>query len=362
MKLTLQPEDLKAAAAWAARALPSRPHLPVLAGLVLDAGDGAVSLAAFDYSTSARAQVPAQVDAPGRVILPGRVFTEIVKTLPAGQPMTLALAGTRAVIVCGRAEFALQTLPEEDYPTLPAIPPEVGRVEAEQLHRAIAQTAIAAARDDTLPALTGLRIELGAEQISLAATDRYRMAVRTLPWQATGDSEHQLLAPARTLLDLTKDISGEATIAADDHMLAITAGGRTITVRLLEDRFPEWRRIIEGAGGPITAHLPAEDVLGAVNRVALVAERDTPVRLAFDCGRLTVSADSGDGRGAETFDVKHDGKITIAFRSRFLADALTSAKASTVTLHMSEQDKPALITPAGDHSTYRHLIMPIRLA
>src|SRR5690606_39498768 len=165
MKFTLQPEDLKAAAAWAARALPSRPHLPVLAGLVLNAGDGAVSVAAFDYSPSARAQVPAQVDAPGRVILPGRVFTEIVKTMPAGQPMTLALAGTRAVIVCGRAEFALQTLPEEDYPTLPAIPPEVGRVEAEQLHRAIAQTAIAAARDDTLPALTGLRIELGAEQI-----------------------------------------------------------------------------------------------------------------------------------------------------------------------------------------------------
>src|SRR5690606_36248841 len=131
----------------------------VLAGLVLDAGDGAVSVAALDYSTSARAQVPAQADAPGSGILPGRVFTELVKTMPARQPMTLPLAGPPAVIVRGRPEVALQTLPEEDFPTLPAIPREVGRVEAEQLHPAIAQTAISAARDDTLPALTGLRIE-----------------------------------------------------------------------------------------------------------------------------------------------------------------------------------------------------------
>lgn len=374
MKIVLDPTDLRDAVTWAARVLPARPHIPVLTGLVLDAGGDRLTVAAFDTSTSARATLPAHISQPGRVILPGRVLAEIVKALPADQPINLALGGTEATIVSGRSEFGLQTLPADEYPTLPAVPAAAGTVDAAELHNAIAQTAVAASNDGTLPMLTGILVETESGQIALAASDRYRLAARTLPWQPHTSDRLRIVAHAKTLTALTKGLTGEATIGADGNLLAVATGTRTITLRAVDTQFPEWRKLLAQADAyTVSAELPAQEFADAVRRVSLAAAREhTPVRLTFTAGAVTVRVNSDETRAAETLEVKHSGDIEIAFQPLYLTDAVTGCKTKTVTLRMTEPAKPALVTPGtggetsggedGGEQVYRHLLMPVRLA
>ena len=179
MKFRLERDVLADSVAWAARTLPSRPSLPVLAGLVITAEGDHLTLSSFDYEVSARVEVDADVQEPGRALVSGRLLADIARSLPA-QPVTLTSEGTRVVITCGRSSFTLPTLPIEDYPQLPTMPKASGDIEGALFAAAVGQVAIAAGRDDTLPTLTGIRMEVDGGNIVLAATDRYRLAVREL--------------------------------------------------------------------------------------------------------------------------------------------------------------------------------------
>ncbi|MSZ57079.1 MAG: DNA polymerase III subunit beta, partial [Actinobacteria bacterium] len=181
MKFRVERDVLADAVAWAARTLPSRPSLPVLAGLVLTAGDDALTLSSFDYEVSARVEVICDVEHPGTTLVSGRLLSDIAKSLPA-QPVTVSVEGTRVIITCGRSSFTLPTLPVEDYPQLPAMPVSSGEIAGSLFATAVAQVAIAAGRDDTLPTLTGIRLEIDGTNLVLAATDRYRLAVRDFQW------------------------------------------------------------------------------------------------------------------------------------------------------------------------------------
>ena len=201
MKLRVERDVLADAVAWAARTLPSRPSMPVLAGLVLTAGDGAITLSSFDYEVSGKVTLDADVAEPGTVLVSGRLLADIAKALPA-QPVTIENEGTRVVITCGRSSFTLPTLPVEDYPQLPAMPESSGTITGQAFAAAVSQVAVAAGRDDTLPTLTGIRMEFEGANITLAATDRYRLAVRELMWHPqSANISAQILVPARTLAD-----------------------------------------------------------------------------------------------------------------------------------------------------------------
>ena len=295
MKLQVERDQLAEAVAWTARALPARPTAPVLAGMRLHTG-AQLTLSTFDYEVSAQATVPVITDEEGTVLVSGRLLAEIVRSLPA-RPVELITDGTRATLKCGSATFTLVLLPEEEYPTLPEMPPLAGSVGSDALATAIGQVATAAGRDDTLPALTGIRIEIQGDTLTLVATDRYRLAVRELRWNpARPDLSTAVLVPARVLGDTARALTSGAEVAISlggDSLIGFAGAGRQTTTRLLSGEYPKYAALLPSEFSA-TAELVASSFAEAVKRVALVAERNTPVRLAFSPGQLVLEAGASE--------------------------------------------------------------------
>lgn len=220
MKIRVERDVLAEAVAWAARSLPARPPAPVLAGLLLKADDGQLSLSSFDYEVSARVSVEAEVEEEGTVLVSGRLLADISRALP-NRPVEISTDGVRATVVCGSSRFTLHTLPVEEYPALPQMPNATGTVPGEVFASAVQQVAIAAGRDDTLPVLTGVRIEIEGDTVTLASTDRYRFAVREFLWKPENpEASAVALVPAKTLLDTAK-----ALTSGDQVTLALSGSG-----------------------------------------------------------------------------------------------------------------------------------------
>ncbi len=265
MKFRVDRDALAESVAWAARSLPTRPSVPVLAGLLLDAtslqGQAELRLSGFDYETSARATLPAEVVDEGKALVSGRLLADICRALPAHQ-VELALDGQRVSLVCGSARFTLQTMPVEDYPALPGMPEQAGTVPSAAFAHSVAQAVSAAGRDDMLPLLTGVRVEVQGARISMMATDRFRASLVELDWspQRT-DVERQALIPARVLNDTAKSLTSgpEVGVALPDPAAAegligfqgeVGGGSRRTTTRLLDGEFPRVRQLF--ASDPTT--------------------------------------------------------------------------------------------------------------
>ena len=199
MKFRVERDALADAVAWAARSLPVRPSVPVLAGLLIEAGHEGLVLSTFDYETSARATLTAEVADEGKALVSGRLLADICRSLP-NKPVEMVIDGARVSLTCGSARFSLQTMPVEDYPTLPDMPTATGTVQSDVFAHAVAQAVTAAGRDDMLPVLTGVRIEIDGSTISLLATDRFRLSHRELGWDPrTPDETIAALGPAKVL-------------------------------------------------------------------------------------------------------------------------------------------------------------------
>ncbi len=377
MKIQVERDVLADAVAWTARALPARPTVPVLAGMRLQAGDD-LTLSSFDYDVSAQATVPVITEEEGSALVSGRLLAEISRSLP-GRPVQIASEGGKAVLTCGSATFTLLTMPEEEYPALPEMPPAAGTVGSDAFASAVSQSATAAGRDDTLPALTGVRIEIEGDTLTLISTDRYRLAVRELRWTpARPDLSAAVLVPARALAETARSLTsgaevaialalpGEGTDGAGDGMIGFEGGGRQATTRLLGGEFPRHQALLPSHAN-YTAELATPLLAEAVKRVALVAERNTAVRLAFTPGQLVLEAGTGDeAQAVEVLEASFDGddELSIAFNPQYLLDGLTAIDSDTVRISFTEAGKPALITgkPSPDGQTdYRYLLMPIRL-
>ncbi len=373
MKFRVERDVLAEAVAWTARSLPVRPPVAVLAGLMLSADENGLALSGFDYEVSARAEVSADISAEGRALVSGRLLADICKSLP-NKPVDIAVEGTKVNLVCGSARFSLLTLPVEDYPTLPDMPTRSGTVPADVFAHAVAQVAVAAGRDDTLPILTGIRIEIEGDTVTLAATDRYRLAIREFAWkpEQPGTSA-QALVPAKTLADTAKSMNGEVELAlsagaAGEGLVGLASSGRRTTSRLLEGDFPKYRSLLPSESLSY-ATVETAPFLEAVRRVSLVAERNTPVRLSFAAGELVLEAGSGDEASAsEALEARLDGPdIAIAFNPTYLLDGLGALDTSHARLAFTTSTKPAVITGStgeggAESSEYRHLLMPVRLS
>src|ERR1700691_687098 len=254
VKIQVERDVLADAVAWTARALPARPTVPVLAGMRLQAGDD-LTLSSFDYDVSAQATVPVITEEEGSALVSGRLLAEISRSLP-GRPVQIASEGGKAVLTCGSATFTLLTMPEEEYPALPEMPPAAGTVGSDAFASAVSQSATAAGRDDTLPALTGVRIEIEGDTLTLISTDRYRLAVRELRWTPVRpDMSAAVLVPAKALTDTARSLTSAAEVSialalpgeegvGGDCMIGFEAGGRRTTTRLLSREFPRYRTLL----------------------------------------------------------------------------------------------------------------------
>lgn len=374
MKFRVERDVLADAVAWAARTLPTRPPLPVLAGLVLSVSDEILTLSSFDYEVSARVEVACDVDAPGVALVSGRLLSDIARSLPA-QPVTLSVEGTRVIITCGRSSFTLPTLPVEDYPQLPAMPQGSGEIKGSLFATAVGQVAIAAGRDDTLPTLTGIRLEIEGTRLVLAATDRYRLAVREFDWNpfSTGLTTHALI-PARTLADTAKALASSDVMSialappgAGEGLIGFEGNGRRTTTRLLDGEFPKYRTLLPNEAASI-ALVETTMLADAVKRVSLVAERNTPVRLSFDGSEVVLRAGVGDDAQAnEAVEATVDGDaLEIAFNPNYLLDGLAAIDSPIARFSFTQATRPAVLTGlAGVSATpsdeYRYLLMPVRL-
>ena len=322
---------------------------------------------------SARVDIEADVAVAGTTLVSGRLLADIARALPSA-PVQIENEGTRVAITCGRASFMLPTLPVEDYPQLPAMPTTSGTVPGGLFAEAVAQVAVAAGRDDTLPTLTGIRMEIDGTTITLAATDRYRLAVREFSWTPQSSAlSSQALVPARTLADTAKSLA-----SVDDVIIALAMGGtgegligfeghgRRTTTRLLDGEFPKYRSLLPTESSAL-ADVDTAALMDAVKRVALVAERNTPVRLAFSSGELTLRAGAGeDAQAADVLECALDGDaIDIAFNPAYLLDGLAATGSSVTRFAFTQPSRPAVLTgtdsdgaPSDD---YRYLLMPVRL-
>ncbi|CDR08402.1 DNA polymerase III subunit beta [Streptomyces iranensis] len=375
MKIRVERDVLAEAVAWTARSLPARPPVPVLAGILMKAEEGALSLSGFDYEVSARVSVEADIEDDGTVLVSGRLLADICRALP-NRPVEISSDGVRVTVVCGSSRFTLHTLPVEEYPALPQMPTATGTVPGEVFASAAAQVAIAAGRDDTLPVLTGVRIEIEGDTVTLASTDRYRFAVREFLWKPeTPDISAVALVPAKTLLDTAKSLTSGDTVAlalsgsgAGEGLIGFEGAGRRTTTRLLEGDLPKYRTLFPTEFNSV-AVIETAPFVEAVKRVALVAERNTPVRLTFEQGVLILEAGSSDdAQAVERVDAQLDGDdISIAFNPTFLLDGLSAIDSPVAQLSFTTSTKPALLSgkPAMDaeaDEAYKYLIMPVRLS
>nr|WP_153426841.1 DNA polymerase III subunit beta [Streptomyces alkaliphilus] len=375
VKIRVERDVLAEAVAWAARSLPARPPVPVLAGLLLKAEEGSLSLSGFDYEVSARVSVEAEVEDEGTVLVSGRLLADICRALP-NRPVELSTEGVRVSLVCGSSRFTLHTLPVEEYPSLPQMPTATGTVPAEIFASAVSQVAIAAGRDDTLPVLTGVRVEIEGDTVTLASTDRYRFAVREFLWKPESpDTSAVALVPAKTLLETAKSLSGGDVVSialagsgSGEGLIGFEGAGRRTTTRLLEGDLPKYRTLFPTEFNSV-AVIETPPFVEAVKRVALVAERNTPVRLSFEQGVLTLEAGSSDdAQAVERLDIQLEGEdISIAFNPAFLLEGLSAIDSPVAQLSFTTSTKPALLSgrPAVDaeaDDSYKYLIMPVRLS
>jgi DNA polymerase III subunit beta len=376
VKFRVERDVLAEAVTWAARGLPNRPPVPVLAGVLIEASDdGTLTLSAFDYEVSARITVAAEVAEPGTVLVLGRLLADISRNLPA-RPIDVATDGNKVQVTCGSSRFSLLMMPSDDYPTLPASPAPTGTIAGDVFTQAVAQVSIAADRGDTLPILTGVRLEIDGDKVTLLATDRYRLAMRELTWnpEAT-DASYVALVPARTLSDTARALGASGSVeialgssAGGDGLIGFEAGQRRATTRLLDGEYPKVTSIFPSSVDT-EAVIETAALVEAVKRVALVAERNTPVRLKFTEGQVAIEAGTGDdAQASEAVEATLTGPdIEIAFNPQFLLDGLGAVGTPYSRLSFTQSSRPAVLSGQAEQdgeadTSYRYVLMPVRFA
>ncbi|MCL1838676.1 MAG: DNA polymerase III subunit beta [Propionibacteriaceae bacterium] len=384
MEIQIEQGILADAVAWAARSLPNRPSAPILSGVRISAADGQVVMSSFDYETSARITIPAQVATPGEVLVSGKLLADISRSLPS-QPVLLEADEGTMNLRCGHVKFTLQTLPIADYPEVPQMPPVVGEVDSQVFAAAVAQVAVAAGRDELLPVFTGVRIEIEDEQLTFLATDRYRMALKELSWRPLGKTQTAALIPAKILDTTAKSFinSEKVTIGlaqagtAGEGLIGFegvsASGVRQITTRMLDGEFPKLRHIMD-IQPSATVRVKTSELVSAVKRVGLVAERNTPLRMLVGMGEITLDAATGEqataveSLEAVVEDITGTG-LTIeaaGFNTNYLSDALSVIETEYVHFSFTLPGKPCLLVGLDDIAAdpqldYRHVIMLMRL-
>ena len=374
MKFVVDSATLADSVSWVSRSLSTRPIMTALLGIVIDASSD-VTLGASDLETSAKSSFTAEIKEIGRVLVPGRLLAEISRALP-NKPVSFTLDGNRVLVTAGSAKFTLPTLPINEYPNLPTMPDTSGQIASDVFATAINQVAIAAGRDDSLPTLTGIHVDINKETITLAATDRYRLAVREINWTPNNPEETTTaLLRARTLADAARTISSTKNISfavapntSNERLIGFTTEQKSMTSRQLDGTFPPYRHLLPSES-IATAVVEVATLLDSVRRVALVTDKTVPLRLKFNNNSLQLEAGAGDdAQATEEIQISYTGEpIDIAFNPTFLTDGLNALGTTYVNIAFTGSNKPAVLSGKNKvdgeiDSTYRYLLMPMRYA
>ncbi len=378
MKFHVNRDVFSEAVSFVVKLLPQRNPQPILAGVLIEASEAGLSLAAFDYEASARTTIEATVDEPGTILVHGRLLSEIASRLP-NAPIQIAVDEDGGILLtCGSARFTLASMPVQEYPAIPEVSGQSGLVPAEDFATAIAQVAFAASRDDVTPVLTGVQLEVTGNSLSLVATDRYRVALREIPWDggtATPDEPITALVPARTLQEVGKTFAhGDAIAIAfsgsgDREIIAFTAGNKTVTSLLIKGNFPPVRRLFP-AQTEHHAVVNTAELAEAVRRVSLVLDRSAPLRFTFSADGVSMDASGTEqARATESVDATLDGdEVTLGLNPQYLLESLGAVRSefTRVTFTSSENANklsPVLVTPQtsvdkGGAETFKYLLQP----
>jgi len=348
--------------------------MTALLGIVIDVQKD-ITLSASDLETSAKSSFNADVKETGRVLVPGRLLSEISKNLP-NKPVSFTLDGSRVFVTAGSAKFTLPTLPINEYPNLPKLPETSGNITSDLFATAVNQVAIAAGRDDSLSTLTGIHVDINKESITLAATDRYRLAVREINWTPIDpEITTSALLRARTLADAARTIANTNNISlaiapnsSNERLIGFSSEAKSMTSRQLDGAFPPYRHLLP-AEGIATAVIEVSKLLDSVRRVAIVTDKTVPLRLKFKDGTLQLEAGTGDdAQATEELEISYKGEaIDIAFNPTFLTDGLNALGTTYVNITFTGSNKPAMLSGKNKidgetDSSYRYLLMPMRYA
>ncbi len=381
-------DDLAHAVAWVARSLPSKVTQPVLRAMIITADDNGLEFAGFDYEVSTRVRIAAEIAESGRIAVAGKLIAEIVNTLP-NKPVDFQVDGSKALLSCGPSRFELPMIPLDDYPQIPHLPEVTGTIDARLFSEAVTQVAAAAGKDDTLPMLTGVHMEITGQNVELAATDRFRLALRTFQWDpASPDVSAKLLIPAKTLLDNARTLDTgiqdpvEIAVGAGDQigregLFGVHTDNRETTTRMLDADFPNIQPLLPKTHTSM-ATVEIAPLQEAIRRVSLVTERNAQIRMQFNEGEVILSAGGTDsGHAEERLPCAFTGRdeLIIAFNPGYLKDGLAVIPTNRVVFGFTEPSRPAILIPEPEElpevdadgsfptpeTYFTYLLMPVRL-
>jgi DNA polymerase-3 subunit beta len=366
MKVTCGRDELADKLQLAGRGVSTRTNVQILAGIMLRAGDGQLHLSATDMEISLRVSLEAQVEDEGAIVVPGRLLVDIVRLLPAGE-VTIAHRAEEGVaeLTCGSASYKLHTYAAEDFPRLPEVDPDSAfTVDREAFVDTIARVSRSSSRDESRPVLTGILVRFEDSKLVMAATDSYRLSVKETTLDKGPGLELEAIVPARALAELSRVAQGESgtiSIGVQENQIVFGVDDVWLTARRIDGQFPNYRQLLpETFEAEIS--LPRDEFLEIVRRASLMAQRKSPLRLRFESGELTVSAQTQDvGEAHESLPIAYSGDtIEIGFNAEFLRDGLESVGEEAVRFKLISPLRPGLIL--GESDDFLYLIMPIRLA
>jgi DNA polymerase III subunit beta len=367
MKLTCAKEELAEKLQVAGRGVSSRASVQILAGILLRAASGQLSLSATDMEISLRVSLDAQVEEQGSVVVPGRLLVDIVRLLPAGE-VTISHKAEEGVVelVCGTASYRLHTYAAEDFPRLPEVDVSTAfTVDKEAFADTIARVSRSASRDESRPVLTGVLMRFEGDKLVMAATDSYRLSVKETALPEGPGREVEAIVPARALAELARIAQGgepgSLQVGVQENQVVFGVDDVWLTARRIDGQFPNYKQLLpETFEAEVT--MPREEFLDVVRRTSVLAQRKSPLRLRFEDGELTVSAQTQDvGEARESLPISYSGEtIEIGFNAEFLRDGLESVSDDSVRVKLISPLRPGLIH--GESDDFLYLIMPIRLA
>ena len=376
MKFEVNKDVFSEAVSFAVKLLPQRTTLPILSGVLISAAEGSVTISSFDYEVSATTKVAANIDQAGKVLVSGRLLSEIAQRLPE-ESVSLSMSGSSVSVVSGSAKFSLATMPVEEYPNLPDVDGVAGVVSGEDFSQAVGQVAPAASRDDVTPVITGVLLEVSSTALVMMATDRYRVAAKQLPWSGEGVSAEGIhaLIPSRTLSEIGKTFAHTPKLTitlstgGDRELVAFSSEQRTVTTLLIKGSFPPVQKLFPEST-PDYAVVSTQDLIEATRRVALVLEREAPLRYSFSADGVALEAlGSEQAQASEEIDGHLVGKeCVVSLKPQFLIDGLTATHSEFVRVAFTQTDNPnkpgpvlltAQAAKEGDHTEgYRYLLQP----
>ncbi len=371
MKFQADREVLSDAVSFLVRLLSPRPQLPQLSGVMIEATSDEVNLSIFDYEVAARVKIAAAVENPGKVLVQAKLFSEIISKLP-GDSVSLDLEESRLQVKSGSSKFSLSSMSTTDYPDTPMVPSATGKVSASEFTNGVSKVATAASREEVTPVLTAVMVTADSKQLTMVATDRFRVAVKSLPW--TGKAlEREILIPARVLSEISKTFShdGELEIGFGEDekdMIGFSSGNKSVATATIKGKYPAVLQLFPEDTASF-AVINNHDLLDATRRVALVVDREKPLRYKFSEGELSlesVGSDVADASEQVACSLKGD-ETTVSLRPQFLSDALVVLEAEAVkigfTVNPNNPNKPGpvLISPVdpenGDKD-FKYLLQP----